>query len=413
VAGPARARVALALGAICALVVVLGLWNAHSYPPGQGYDAPDHIAYADGLVPGGHLPQGTGEYYTPPGYYAVAGSLDWVARKAGVGEPHRAGVAVNTLFLLGTALLVFAIARALWPGRDRLALGAAAFVALVPVTVKTAAMFHPETMSLFLSTLALWLCVHTFAERRYASALGVTLGAAQLVRAFALWTVLAVVIALAAGRRWRELAAVVVLAAAIPAPWYIHQRDKYGGSPVFNRPTVTKPLWERRPLRFYVDPGVPDVVTKPWRPHFLNLALPTTYTELWGDYFGVWAWKGVGRPSSSARHELQLQSVVGLLPTALAVGGWLTFLAASRRAPPRLALALLPLLGIAGYLYFTVSYPTKDGDVLKATYMLSATAGWAIGFGYALEHLRGRAWLAVVAVLAACAAAELPFLVYG
>jgi Dolichyl-phosphate-mannose-protein mannosyltransferase len=411
VAGPARAR--LALAAICAFVIVLGIWNAHSYPPGQGYDAPDHIAYADGLVPGGHLPQGTGEYYTPPGYYAVAGSLDWVARKAGLGEPHRAGVAVNTLFLLGTALLVFAIARALWPGRDRIALGATAFVALVPVTVKTEAMFHPETMSLFLSTLALWLCVRTFADRRYAPALGVALGAAQLVRAFALWTVVAVVIALVAGRRLRELAVVVVLAGAIAAPWYIHQREKYGGSPVFNRPTVTKPLWERRPARFYVDAGVPDVMTKPYRPHFLNLALPTTFTELWGDYFGVWAWKGVGRPSAGARHQLQLQSVVGLLPTVLAVAGLGMLLAASRRAPPRLALALVPVLGILGYLYFTVSYPTKDGDVLKSTYMLSATAGWAIAFGYALDRLGGRAWVVIGALLVACAVAELPFLVYG
>ena len=47
-------------------------------------------------------------------------------------------------------------------------------------------MFHPEPLSLFLSTLALWLCVRTFADPRYAWALGVALGAAQLVRAWAL-----------------------------------------------------------------------------------------------------------------------------------------------------------------------------------------------------------------------------------
>ena len=68
-----------ALAAICAFVVVVGAWNIVSYPPGGGFDALEHMAYADGLVPGGKLPQGTGEYYTPPGYYAVAGSLDWVA----------------------------------------------------------------------------------------------------------------------------------------------------------------------------------------------------------------------------------------------------------------------------------------------------------------------------------------------
>jgi hypothetical protein len=407
-------RSSLAIGAICAFVVLVGAWNVLRYDPRTGYDAVDHIAYADGLVPGGHLPHGTGEYYTPPGYYAVAGSLDWLAGKLGAGEPHRAGMAVNVLFLLGTVLLVGRIARELWPGRERLALGAAAFVAVLPVTVKTEAMFHPETMSLFLSTLALWLCVRAFADRRYAVALGVALGAAQLVRAFALWTVAAVAIALLAGRRWRELAIVVVLAALIPAPWYVHQRIEYGGSPVFDRPTVSKPIYERRPASFYFDPGIPAVVTKPYRPHFLNLALPTTYSELWGDYFGDWAWNGSTqkRPSAHARHELQLQSVVGIAPSLLAVAGFFAFLLASLRSPPRLALALLPLLGILGYLYFTVGYPTPDGDVLKATYMLSATAGWALGFGYLLDRLRGRAWIAAAALTAACALAELPFLFY-
>ena len=90
-------RSSLALAAICAFVVGVGAWNVLRYPPGRGFDAVDHMAYADGLVPGGHLPHGTGEYYTPPGYYALAGSLDWVARKLGVNAyaAHRAGMAVN------------------------------------------------------------------------------------------------------------------------------------------------------------------------------------------------------------------------------------------------------------------------------------------------------------------------------
>jgi len=409
-----RASPAGALAAICALVAVVGLWNAHAYPPGMGYDAADHISYADGLVPGGKLPHGTGEYYTPPGFYAVAGVADWGARKLGLGEPHRATQALNVILLLGTTLLVWRLARLLWPGRPRIATGAAAFVALLPVTVKAEAMFHPETLDLFLVALGLWLCVELLRgprSLRLAAPLGAVLGLMQMVRAFSLWTVAAVVIAVALARRWRELAAILVLAAVIPAPWYIHQRLTYGGSPVFNRPTKSKPLYERRPARFYVDPGVPDVVTHPVRPHFRNLAIPTTYTDLWGDYFGVWAWQGK-HLTHSARHELELQAVVGLLPTLLAVAGWLWFLLGSLRSPPRLAVALTPLLGLIGYLYFTVSYPTPDGDVLKATYMLTTAVGWALGFGYALDRLRGRAFLAVVGLLGVSALLELPFLLY-
>ena len=105
-------------------------------------------------------------------------------------------------------------------------------------------------------------------------------------------------------------------------------------------------------------------------------------------------------------------ATVGLLPTFLAIGGWLALLIASLRAPPRLAVALLPGLGILGYLYFTVSYPTGDGDVLKGTYLLSTTAGWALGFGYGLDRMPRRLFIAAVALLAVGAIVELPFLLY-
>jgi hypothetical protein len=414
------------VAAICVFTVAVGAWNVARYPPGSGFDAPEHIAYADGLVPGGHLPQGTGEYYTPPGWYAVAGSLDWLAKKLGLGDPHRAGMALNVLFLLGTVLLVRATARELWPGRRRIAVAAAAFVAFVPVAVRLEAMFQPATAALFGSTLALWLCVRTLADRRYAVGLGIALGLAQLVLAAALWAVVAVAAALALGRRWRALAVALALAIVIPLPWYVHEQTTYSGLAPFPRPPTPaartggrqsgkpKPWWDRRPLRFYVDPGVPDVVTHPYRPHFLNLALPTTYAELWGDWEGHWAWQGCKgcRPTTGRRRLLELQSVVGILPTILAVAGWLVLLATSLRSPPRLVVALLPALGLLGYLYFTVAYPTPDGDVLKASYMLATTGAWALAFGYALERLPVRLWIGAVGLLGVGAVVELPFLLY-
>jgi 4-amino-4-deoxy-L-arabinose transferase-like glycosyltransferase len=422
-----RARI----GALCVGAALIGTWNALHYPPQYGYDAAEHMAYADGLVPGGRFPQGVAanEYYTPPGYYAVAGTVDWLARHLGISEPHRAGAAVNVLFLLGTVVLVWQLARELFPEREGLALAAAAFTALLPVAVKVEAMFHPETMSLFFTTLALWLCVRTFSDRRYALALGVVLGLAQLVRVSALWVVVAAAVALAAGRLWRRLAIVLVLAALIPAAWYVHQGLKYGSDGLYGAPpgygaaqTSTtqqqqrRPFWDRRPARFYVDPGLPDVVRAPFNPHLNNLLLPTTYSELWGDYVGVWAW--VARspadvPPPTARRKLQIQSFVGVLPTAIAIGGWVLLLLRSRRRPELLAPALLPLLGLAGYLFFTVNWALENGTMLKATYMLSTTAGWALGFGYLLTRMSGRARYVIVAALAVCALAELPFLLYG
>ena len=183
------------------------------------------------------------------------------------------------------------------------------------------------------------------------------------------------------------------------APWYVRQAVKYG-NPVFDRPTKHQAIWDRRPARFYVGLGLPDVVTHPIRPHFVNEAIPTTYSEVWGDYFGVW------------RGSRERQSILGLLPTVLAIAGWLVLLVRSRRLPARLPVALLPGLGLLGYLYFTVSYPTPDGDVLKASYMLTTAPAWALAFGYAVDRLPGRWRVAAAALLAASALASLPFLLY-
>lgn len=403
------------LVAICVFVACLGLWNAAHYPTGSGYDALAHMQYADGLVPGWKLPHDTGEYYTPPGFYLLAGSVDWVAKELGSGDPDRAGQVLNIAYWVGTILLVAAIARELWPGRRRVELGAAAFIALLPVVVETEAMFHPEPLSLLLSTLALWLCVRTFANPRYMLALGVTLGVAQLVRAFALWTVAAVFLALLAGRRWRELAVVVALAVVIPAPWYIHQRLTYGGQPEFSQPAQPTPL----PTRFYYGLGIPGVITKPYRSNDL-FWIPVAYDGLWGDYFGAWVWHSgtptgsthVSRPSAHIRSWLVLQSILGLFPTLVALTGWLLLARASVRRPQALVIVLLPVIAVVGYVYFAATYWTSDGDLLKTTYMLSAAGAWALGFGYALDRLRGRAWPAVLAVLGICALVGLPFIVY-
>ena len=65
--------------ALLALLAVIATWNVLRYPPGLGYDAIDHIAYAQGLLDGKGFPDGVGEYYTPPGFYTVLAGAIWLA----------------------------------------------------------------------------------------------------------------------------------------------------------------------------------------------------------------------------------------------------------------------------------------------------------------------------------------------
>jgi hypothetical protein len=397
-----RAELAAA-ALIMALALVAG-WNAYKYPSGAGYDVRQHEEYADLLIHHGEIPSGEGsEYYTPPGFYALAGVATVIGEHVHSGDPHKLGQVLNWLVLLAAAGVLWLLARELFPGSVRTQLGALAFFCFLPVVLRVGAMFHPEPLSMLLTAVALLLSARMLGRRDYrwqlAVATGVALGLGQLVRAFSLWTFAAVVIAFAAARAWRPLLVVVLATAVVASPWYIRQTIKYG-DPVFDRPTKDEPIWERRPASFYVGLGLPEVFTDPIRPHYVNKAIPTTYSDAWGDYFGVW------------RGSRETQSFLGLLPTALAIVGWLALLFRSVRAPPRLAVALLPGLGLLGYLYFTVSYPTPDGDVLKASYLLTTAPAWALAFGFALERLPGRLRIAVAAVAAASVLAALPFLLY-
>jgi hypothetical protein len=398
-------RPELAAAALIAVFALVAGWNAYKYPSGAGYDVTQHRQYADLLVHHGEIP-GAGtrsEYYTPPGFYALAGVATVVGEHVHPGDPHKLGQVLNWLVLVAAAGVLWALARELFPGRPWVQLGALAYFCFLPVLLRVGAMFHPEPLSMLLTAVALLLSARMLRRRDFrwqlAVATGVALGLGQLVRAFSLWTFAAVVIALAVARAWRQLVVVVVATAVVASPWYIRQAIKYG-NPVFDRPTPHEAVWDRRPARFYVGLGLPDVFTHPFRPSFRNEAIPTTYSEVWGDYFGVW------------RGSRERQSFLGLLPTLLAVGGWLLLLARSLRAPLRLAAALLPGLGLLGYLYFTVSYPTPDGDVLKASYMLTTAPAWALAFGYALDRLPHRARFVAAVVLAASALAALPFLLY-
>jgi 4-amino-4-deoxy-L-arabinose transferase-like glycosyltransferase len=425
-----RIRPERAVQGIAALAGLIVLWNALSYPSGAGYDAASHREYADFLIQHHRLPYRgeTPEYYSPPLYYWLAGAATWIGRRIGLGDPHKLGQLLNVPAVVAVVLLVAALARLLWPERRWLPVLAAGFVVLSPVLTRTASMFNPEPTDLLVSMIALFLAARMLVRRdlrlRSAFALGIVLGCGEMVRQFSLWTLAVVVLAFlgalvarSADRRAlaAALAVTVAACAVVALPWYVYRAQHYGNA-VFDRPHSSKPLWERRPARFYVDPGLPDLFTRPYRPHLVNLALPETYADLWGDWYGVFEWSSAtqSRPSAARNAWLVLQNVFGILPTLLAVLGWLVLLGRSlrRRDAPLLLVALLPLAGIAGYLYFTVSYPTPDGDVLKPTYMLTTLGAWGLCFAWLATTLAARRPRLVYGTLAALAVVDLPFVIY-
>ena len=141
-------------------------------------------------------------------------------------------------------------------------------------------MFHPEPLGMLVTAGALLVLAHMVRTRRYAwwlaVSLGLLLGLGQLVRAWSLWMAVVAVVVLGVvaviDRPLRRqvvtsLAVVVLLAVLVPAPWYVHQATRYS-NPVFNRSQPDTFLLARRPVSFYVDAQVPEVVRSPWSGRF-------------------------------------------------------------------------------------------------------------------------------------------------
>ncbi len=134
---------------------VVAVSNSLTYPPLGGYDAEDYLAYARDLVERGELPDAVGAYYTPPGYMALAGVATKLGARLGLDDPEHLGQLLNAIFVVAAGVLVYLLARVLWPARPVLWFAAVGFFAFFPTVLKTGAMFHPEPLSMLLTAGAL------------------------------------------------------------------------------------------------------------------------------------------------------------------------------------------------------------------------------------------------------------------
>jgi hypothetical protein len=445
-----RAAADVAAVLLVVLLGVLSIRNALVYPPIGGYDAAEHIAYARSLIEQGELPHKSGAYYTPPLWYVMAGSGIELGDALGLDEPERIGQLVNALLTTGAGVLVLALARVLFPGRPLVALGSVAFFVACPITLRMASMFHPQALVLFLSTAGLLVVTRMLARRSYgvlhAALAGVLLGAAELVRSVAIWSVGVAAIALLAGvlversgrrRAAAALAIVLALGVAVPLPWYVYLQQTYGHA-IFGRPPTTAvepspaapppapstpavPAPEpapapvqapvpRRPSGFFFRIGLPEVLTKPHRNELDRAFWPTLYADVWGDAFGAWSW-GPTRADMSVGVEdrLSLQSFAGVPLTFVAGAGWLAFIVLALRRLRTTAELLVPIgmpaAALTGLVYYGIRSYEPDLDFIKGMFALTAVPFWALSFGFAVDALWHRlpraAGVAVGVVLAA------------
>jgi hypothetical protein len=423
------------------MIVYVGAWNAAKYPIVLGYDAQPNAAYAHILLDQHHIPHPdqSEESSQPPGYFFVAeiaaragheifGWLEARPFSAQLPEAsYRGAQILNVALVFATALILLALARIVAPGRPEVWAASTAFFAFLPVVSKTAAMFHPETMNMFLSAVALLIATKIMQSRRLelrrVILLALVLLAGFLVRSSTLFTLIAILAGLAIVfarpairahlSRRAMLAMLTILLTVVGSGWLLVNRSPDIGS-VLRYPGVRTAVTTRSD---FADLSLGTMFRAPYRPNFVNAALPTTYTEIWGDWIGAFAWSpDSGVPSPPAVRILRDQNWIGVLPTFLAIAGWLAIAwRTMRRRTELIAVVLLPVVVLVGYLFRSYQFLSADGDLFKASYLLTTAPVWALGFGVAWGALGRyrRARVGVAACLCVFAVLELRFMLYG
>ena len=418
-----------AVGAILLGDAALLAWNAWRFDWLRGYDAYANDRYAHIVASEHRLPAEweSSAWHTPPLWFALAGALGRVVSWLGWEHQQRPGQLLAAAAGLATCALVFLIARELWPERRVVHLVALVLAASTPALVRASAMYHPETLALALATGAFYVAIRGLraqATVRTGLLVGALLGLAALTRGWALPVLVALVLAFALEavrlRSWWPTIAVVAASLALVAPWLVNQQLAHGDALAFNRSPPDEPLLGRRPASFYLGPRVLRVFDHPITPLFRTELVPHLYADWWGDW--ALTWDSPPPPEhaqllpSRVVAERVRQSIVGVLPTAFALGGIfaLAILAIVRRSASLAVLPLTALAVAAAYLLFAVRFPSTDGDTVKATYLLMTLPAAAIGGAFVVDSLRprGRPWeIVLVFALAVLVVVQLPFLI--
>ena len=417
------------VGAILAAEAALLGWDAWHYDWLRGYDAYANDLYADIVAADQRLPSEaeSGAWHTPPLWFAVAGALRRAATGLGWEHVQRPGQLLAAAAGLAVCVLILLVSRSLWPERRVLHLVALAVAGTSPALVRASAMYHPETLAVALATGGILVAIRGLGSRptvRVGLGAGSLLGLAALTRGWALPVLAAVLAVLALDgcrrRAWGPSVALLASALVLVGPWLVNQQVAHGDPLAFNRVAPPESLLERRPASFYLGPRALRVFDHPVTPLFRNELVPHLYADWWGDWALTWDSPPPPEPAvllpSHVVAQRARQSLVGLVPTTLALSGIvaLALLAARSRSA---ALAVLPLAtaGVAlAYLLFAVRFPSTAGDTIKATYLLMTLPATSIGAAFVVDTLwpGGRAWgIALAAAIATLVAVQLPFLI--
>jgi 4-amino-4-deoxy-L-arabinose transferase-like glycosyltransferase len=223
------------LGALIAVFAGFAIAYTRITPVGASPDELSHLNYINGIAD--HLrlpPAGQPERQQPPLYYLMGA----VVSKLTSGDPRLIRLLSVALGVL-TVLAVYLVGRRLFPGRNVLAIGTAAMVALLPETQYLAGAVNDDNLAWLAGAVLVLSGVIVLQSRALTTRLALGAGCALALAVLAKETVwvlallLMVLFAVRFGRRIRPIHALALIGPSVVfAGWWFVRNAMEFGSPL-------------------------------------------------------------------------------------------------------------------------------------------------------------------------------------
>jgi len=159
--------------------------------------------------------------------------------------------------------------------------------------------------------------------------------------------------------------------------FYINLFIQYGSFTAFNKPRLPFSIFNK-PFNFYI-PNIENLnylFYKPIRPHLNNQFITTLFSDLWGDYWGYFAFTSmhldVGRNQKLIGDYLADVNKVSIISTFIILFLYFKTIKKYKNNYFVNYLNKTVIFSFLGFLWFLLSFYESTGDTIKATYFIHA-----------------------------------------
>ena len=387
-------------------IVYVLIYNIFHYDQSFGYDGEAHGSYIDNILyiyePGSDVPSSTytREFFSPPIPYIFPSTINLLCKmylqSEDIFEHCRLLYSFNNmilqsimfLFTLFTYKKIFKLLNI-----DNSLLSTLLLIGVFTANFKAVAMLRGEIYVLLFNSILMYKFIKLFKNNfKYKTSdillIGSLIGLIALSKqwGFLLFPGYFALVLFIKERSTRIIYSKFLIytffTGFIISSWfYFNLFFEYGSFTAFNMEPVAFSFYNQ-PRSFYLpfesDSGM--VFTKPIRPYFRNQFVPVLYSDLWGDYWGYFAFTSraldIGRNQLLIGDYLARVNIASLIPTLLMILGIKNSFSFSKKSNKQYVtffvsyVSISILVSFIGFLWFLISYPESSGDTNKATYII-------------------------------------------